>query len=425
MNPPRRPRDLAFGTGLALAAMTGLSFTLNHTAVPVVLDVPLGSLVSATVAAIALLTGVLQDSRRPTGVTRVRFGLGTAALLGVLIVAGLSAQERLLSYRSEEAWFSNNGVDLAGTLYMPRSRGPHPAVVFVHGSGPETRKEYAFFARLFARNNFAGLAYDKRGVGQSMGRLYESDYGDYAEDALAAVQYLRRSDDIDTGCIGLIGFSEGEWVAPLAASLSDAISFLIVIAPSGVSPAAQVNEEIAIRLRARGYSTADVASALALNERIFEYQRTGQAPDGLAEDLREASGKPWFRDAQDLPEELYPPDAYRWWRSVMDFQPGPIWEEVKIPVLLLKGGKDPNSTAEHAKREIEAALKSGGNYSVEFVLFPEGDHSLLRWPLGERVPPPVFASGYLQTMIRWAGEQQCARRGAAQRYAAHGASRRT
>jgi dipeptidyl aminopeptidase/acylaminoacyl peptidase len=79
-------------------------------------------------------------------------------------------------------------------------------------------------------------------------------------------------------------------------------------------------------------------------------------------------------------------------------------------VLLLKGGRDPNSTADLARREIEAALKRGGNHDVRFVLFPDGDHSLLKWPFGERIPPPLFVQGYLQTMVRWAGEQQCSRR---------------
>jgi hypothetical protein len=239
--------------------------------------------------------------------------------------------------------------------------------------------------------------------------LYESNYQDYAEDVLAAVEYLRRSDQVDPGCIGLIGFSEGEWVSPLAASVSNSIAFLIIIAPSGVSPAAQVNEEIRLRLRGLEYTAADVERAVALNERVLAYQRTGQALDGLAEDLRKASMEPWFRDAHDIPTELYPPDDYRWWRSVMDFAPGPVWKQVRKPVLLLKGGRDPNSPADLARKEIERALRSGGNNAVEFVLFPDGDHAMLQWPLGERIPPPLFASGYLQTMVRWAGEQ-CARR---------------
>lgn len=410
MKHPGTQRNPRLWVGVGLAALAGLLFALNSTAIPAVVDTPLATLVVATLGTGILVTAVVRESGRAANVPRGRLWVGVVALVGTAVLAFQSVHHRFLSYRSEEVRFRNEDVDLAGTLYTPPSRTPHPAVVFIHGSGPETRKEYAFFARLFARDNFIALAYDKRGTGESSGRLYESAYRDYAQDALAAVRYLTRLDQVDARCIGLIGFSEGEWVAPLAVSLSNNIAFLIVVAPSGVSPARQVNQEIALRLTARGYSPADVARALALNERVFEYQRTGQTPDGLADELRAASKEPWFLDAQDIPGELYPPDTYRWWRSVMDFAPGPVWQRVKIPVLLLKGGKDSNSEAALAQREIEAALRSGGNHSVQFALFPDGDHSLLAWPLGDRIPPPVFADGYLQTMLRWAGEQQCAGR---------------
>lgn len=397
-------------TGLCLAVLACLLSLLNRTALPAVVDTPLATVAVASLAALVLIAGVRQETRRAAAVRRGRLTSGAAAILAVLGIAAVSAQERFFSYRTHEVRFSNEAVDLAGTLYEPRTQGPHPAVVFIHGSGPETRRAHAFFAKLFARHGFAALAYDKRGSGQSGGRLYAADYRDYAMDALAAVRSLGETDGIDGGCIGLIGFSEGEWVVPLAASVSEAIAFLIVVAPSGVSPAAQVNAEIALRLRAREYSSSDVERALALNERVLDYQRTGLAPERLAEDLRQASAEPWFRDAEDIPDSLYPADLYRWWRSVMDFAPGLVWEQVKVPVLLLKGGRDPKSEPERARREIEAALTRGGNPGGEFIVFPDGDHSLLRWPLGERVPPPVFASGYLDTMIRWARDRTCARR---------------
>ncbi|HUG42926.1 MAG TPA: alpha/beta fold hydrolase, partial [Acidobacteriota bacterium] len=333
--------------------MTLLSSVLSRTALRVVIDMPLVSLAIAVSAALALLAGLLRGLRRPTGVKPIRIALGAVALIGVLLVAASAMQERFLSYRASEARFSNDGIELVGTLYRPQAFGVHPAVVFIHGSGPETRKEYAFFAKLFAQNNFAALVYDKRGAGKSSGRLYESDYLDYSRDALAAVRFLKRSDGVDPECIGLIGFSEGEWVAPLAVSRSNDIAFLVVIGPSGVSPAAQVNEEIAIRLRALGYSEADVARAVALNERVFGYQRTGQATEALETDLQRASKELWFQDASDIPSRLYPPESYHWWRSVMDFAPAPVWSQVMVPVLLLKGARDQNSTAKLAKREIE------------------------------------------------------------------------
>jgi alpha-beta hydrolase superfamily lysophospholipase len=102
----------------------------------------------------------------------------------------------------------------------------------VHGSGPESRREYAYHARRFARAGIASLAHDKRGVGGSSGELYRSDYDDYAADAAAAVGALRERSDIDPARVGLVGFSEAEWTAPLAALDAGGVAFLAIIGPS-------------------------------------------------------------------------------------------------------------------------------------------------------------------------------------------------
>lgn len=393
---------------MTLAVTAVVAWLMRFTAMPAVLDVSLIVLVLALLAAAMLAAGSIR-ARPPQGkrpAASPRGALVTVAAM--LLLATAAAWERFASYRTEEIRFPNGEVELAGTLYMPRRAGPSPTVVFVHGSGPETRREYAYFAKQFARRGFAALAYDKRGTGESGGRLYTSDYHDYARDAVAAVHRLAESDRVNARCIGLVGFSEGEWTAPLAATLTDRIAFLIVIAPSGVSPATQVNEEIALRLRRLGYADADVDRALALNNRVFEYQRTGVVPDGLADELRQAAVEPWFQDADDIPAELYAAEDYRWWRSVMDFEPAPVWEHIRVPVLLLKGEQDQNSTADLAQQEIEAALRRGGNTTHDFIRFAGGDHMILRWPLGNRVPPPLFARGYPAAMVEWATARECA-----------------
>jgi pimeloyl-ACP methyl ester carboxylesterase len=316
-------------------------------------------------------------------------------------VIATAAWGRFLAYGSENVRFRNGSVVLAGTLYLPRNPGPHPAVVIIHGSGRETRQEYSFYAKHFARHGVAGLAYDKRGVGESSGRLYETDYAGYASDALAAVALLKRHADIDGRRIGLMGVSEGEWVGPLAAAQSPDVAFLMVTSAAGTSPAEQVASEIELRLRGRGYPDSVVRRALQLNERVFQYQRTGEGADSLRVLLRSARSEPWFADADDIPAEVYPAEEYAWWRSVMDFDAPSAWERVRVPVLVLKGGRDPMSPADRAKRNIEGALRRGGNDDVTFVIFPKADHALLEWPLGDRVPPPVFAEGYLDRLTTW------------------------
>lgn len=339
-----------------------------------------------------------------TGLPRRTHLVRWTAAAGGAAVCLLLARDRFLLYRAEEVRFTSGGARLAGTLYTPRGGGPHPAVVIVHGSGRETRDEYAFYARLFARSGIAALAYDKRGAGESAGETYGTDYGGYADDAVAAVRMLAARPGIDPGRMGLMGVSEAEWVAPLAASRAPEIAFLAVVSAAGTSPAEQVNAEIALRLRGRGYGVADVRRALALNNSVLDYQRTGRGADSLRAALRAAAREPWFGDAEDIPDEIFPFAEYAWWRSVMDFDADAAWARVTVPVLLLKGGADPMSPADVMERRVSAALRRGGNGAFRVVVFPGVDHAMLRWPLGEGVPPPAFAEGYLDTLVSWVRE---------------------
>ncbi|MEJ2145109.1 MAG: alpha/beta hydrolase [Acidobacteriota bacterium] len=399
----RRLSSFLFWMGSVLVFISALFFSLGYTAVPVVADVSLVAMTAAAIA-IAALSGSLLVARRVRRGGYRRTAVLFLSCLALVLVA-LTAQERFLSYRLVEFPFRNGPIELAGSLFLPRTPGPWPAAVFVHGSGPESRHEYAYYAKLFARAGIAGLAYDKRGVGESTGELYGTDFGGYARDAAAAVGALARREDIDATSIGFIGFSEGEWVAPLAAVDCGKAAFIAVIGASGMSPAEQVNAEIALRLQARGYSDEVVAKALALNESVFDYQRTGEGGEELKERLGELHSEPWFRDAEDIPNEIFPMKEYRWWKSVMDFDPAPVWQRVLAPVLILKGGRDKHSPAGLARERIVSALHRGGNDSVEFMLFPEADHSLLEWPLGDRIPPPVFSDDCLNRLIHWVQAQ--------------------
>lgn len=393
---------VAVWTAAALAAVAWSAFAYRESAVAVAIDLPGAGLAAALIALGLGVVGLLA-SRTATRPARAR--VAPLVVMGFALAAAVFlAQFRYGTCDAEDVGFSNGEVRLAGTVYRPRGEGSHPAVVLVHGSGAESRREYAFYAQYLARRGIAALAYDKRGVAGSGGELYGADYGGYAGDALAGVRLLARDVRVDRDAIGLVGFSEGEWVAPIAASRSDRVAFVAVIGASGMSPSRQVATEIAMRLRTRGYGDADVRSALSLNERVFEAQRTGRADDDLRAALASARLEPWFQDAGDIPGEL-PRDLSSaaedvWWRSVMDFDPLPVWAAVRVPVLLLKGAQDDRSPVDGV-RWIEAALRRGGNDAIDVRIFPRADHMLLEWPLGDRVPPPAFADGFPEALVEW------------------------
>ena len=149
----------------------------------------------------------------------------------------------------EEVSFESQGVRLTGVLHVPAGRGRRPAIVLVHGSGRITAAgQLAGFANRLMGAGFAVYAYDKRGVGRSGGEYAnvgvsnsERMFDLLASDALAAVGALRSRRDIDPGRIGLMGVSQGGWIAPLAASRSRVVRFVVTIS----GPAVSVGEEMA------------------------------------------------------------------------------------------------------------------------------------------------------------------------------------
>ena len=116
------------------------------------------------------------------------------------------------------------GVRLAGTLTMPTSGGPFPAVLLITGSGPEDRDETVFgpqpappcSLRSPDAPGIAVLRVDDRGVAVSSAGPAGATTDDLVENWLAGVAFLKSRPGIDAARIGLIGHSEGGLIAPLS-----------------------------------------------------------------------------------------------------------------------------------------------------------------------------------------------------------------
>src|SRR5204863_2609161 len=133
-----------------------------------------------------------------------------------------------------EVSFRNGDVTLSGTLLLPLTEMPHPAVVFLHGAGSEGRYGARFLAEYLTRYGIAALIYDKRGVGKSTGDWKRSDFNDLAGDAIAGIHLLQQRNEINSREIGLYGHSQGGMITPLISSRSRDVAFIISGAGSAV-----------------------------------------------------------------------------------------------------------------------------------------------------------------------------------------------
>ena len=111
---------------------------------------------------------------------------------------------------------------LPGTLALPDGEGPFPAVVLVHGSGPQDRDEtiggnrpFLDIARGLASHGIAVLRYDKRTMARPQDFQQAFDVDDETtDDAVAALTALAADPRIDGERVFVFGHSQGGMLAP-------------------------------------------------------------------------------------------------------------------------------------------------------------------------------------------------------------------
>lgn len=305
------------------------------------------------------------------------------------------------SYRQEEVHFQNGATMLHGTLFLPSGKAPHPAIIFVHGSGRATRDTFRFYADLFARKGVAVLIYDKRDIGSVRATELVSAE-DLAGDVVAGVALLKTRADIDARRIGLWGGSQGSGVAVKATANSTDISFLVSVSGGGVSFAELDVFQKANRLRAQGFSETEIQAATAALEKLHAYVRTRANPEQAQADLTQAWENRWASvvfPSRQIPtaEELA---TWMQWRDI-DGASIPDWERVRVPVLAFWGERDTVVPVEKSVGRIQEALGRAGNADVTIKIIPGADHNLIREPNPENMPAPE----YLETFIEWTLKQ--------------------
>ncbi len=295
-------------------------------------------------------------------------------------------------YDVKDVTFRNNdaGVTLAGTLTLPKGQGPFPAVVLIAGSGPNDRDETIFGHKPFlvladhlTRHGFAVLRYDKRGIGASTGDYAHALTFDFAQDAAAAVRFLRERKDIDRGKVALIGHSEGGVIAPMVAAQDDAFKAIVLMAGTGVKGIEVILYQNEVSMTQQNLKTEDIEKLQRSNREIFESlsRRPDALPDttvlhsqlirlweGLPPQSKQGTDKDKFIRSN-LKGFLSP-----WYRHFLALNPSDYLLKVKCPVLALNGENDRQVSAAQNLQGIATALQKGGNKHVTVRSYPRLNH---------------------------------------------------
>jgi pimeloyl-ACP methyl ester carboxylesterase len=280
-----------------------------------------------------------------------------------------------LAMTSEDVWFVADGDTLRGTIQLTDEPGERPGVVILGGGTWEGRETISFWSDMLAVMGFVTLSYDKRGYGQSNGEQVVS-FDRTAKDGIAAVEFLRRRPEVSKAQVGLLGISRGGWTAPIAATESDAVSFLMLLVPPAVSPVEQETQSRLDQMRMAGYSSDDVNEAAMLLGLGWGFMRTGNGWDEYAAARQAAvdKGFPDYLFESDSPDS----SEWEWGRLNMFYEPLPTLVKVQCPVVAIFGQRDVHVSERINKALLERALATGGNSDVMTYTVPGAGHNLGR-----------------------------------------------
>jgi pimeloyl-ACP methyl ester carboxylesterase len=300
--------------------------------------------------------------------------------------------------------FQSGSVTLAGTILIPPGQQRHPAIVLTHGSGPGPRSGLRLFADRFVRDRLVVLLFDKRGSGESGGSWVTASLDDQADDAVAAANFLRSRDEVDSRRIGVWGGSHAGWVIPRALARSPgAFQFAIIITGGGVKPIEVERYDYAEAIDHLKVTAEQRRRAMSLVESYFEYLRTGIGLKALEAAIAAARSEPWF-PAVDISRVL-PKESFRdKWEWVATYDPVQDIQQIQIPVLVVFGGLDRPTLSALAQERWRNALMKAGNQDATELVFLNAGHGITVGGSHEVFLSggmPKYAPGYLEVVDAW------------------------
>ena len=251
---------------------------------------------------------------------------------------------------------------LPGTLTLPAGDGPFPAVILVHGSGPNDRNEtigpnqpFRDIAWGLAAHGIATLRYDKRTLvyGEAMAddpTLTVQE--EVIDDVLAAIKLLQQTDAVDPQQIFVLGHSLGGTLIPRIGAQTDDVAGLIVMAGADRPIDELMLEQMRYIFGLDGeISDAEQAQLDDISKVVDRIESADFSPDTPASELLGAPGS--------------------YWLDLRDYVPSQTAATLTQPMLILQGERDYQVTMVDFER-WRAALE--GRSNVTFKSYPDLNH---------------------------------------------------
>jgi hypothetical protein len=288
-------------------------------------------------------------------------------------------------YREEELTFANDKaqVSLAGTLTLPSGQGPFPAAILISDSGRQDRDEsvaghrpFLVLADYLTRKGLAVLRFDKRGIGKSTGNYDQATTEDFAGDAEAALAYVKSRKEINSRKIGLIGHSEGGIIAPIVATRSNDVAWIVLLAGPGLKGEDLLLLQTEMSLKTAGVPDGEIFRTVSFNKQSYALVRQEKDPAALEAKLNDliqstSTGASMPAGALQAQVRLL---VSPWFRAFLDYDPVPALQKAACPVLAMNVERDLQVPPKENLSKIKKALEDGGNKDFQTAEMPGLNH---------------------------------------------------
>ncbi len=307
---------------------------------------------------------------------------------------------------AEKPFIVEHGPDrLGASLWSAPGAGRRSTIILIHGADDETRA-MGFLIPYFVSHGLNVVTYDQRGTGESTGNWRYTGPESKADDIVAILRQVETDPAVDAHRVGVWGFSNGGWTAPIVATRLP-LAFMILKSASSESIADNVLYEVGQALREHNRFTPEQTShALAFERTMLLALRTNSNWSAAGEALKAASKQPWFPYMRIPPAMTTPPPPplLAALEAALVYDPAPILQRVHTPTLALFGALDKNLDALDSAARFRKAFHRAGMKDLTIVTFPGAGHTLVRSATGyedDPLLPERTVEGYPEIVVRW------------------------
>lgn len=275
-------------------------------------------------------------------------------------------------HHSKEIIFTHNNDTLNGILTIPKNKDKKtvPLVIFVHGDGPVPANSYGYnyIWNALAKNGIASMSWSKKGVDKSTGNWLRQSMRDRAEEATAAVNFIRKNYGNQFSDVGLIGFSQGCWVVPKVCANSQNIDFAILVS-GAINWKRQSNYFVKKRLEGEGKGTEYIKNAIKENQAEFKIFNLKNSYDDYLTYTKS-------KNVTNL--ELISPERFPFIQKNINSDATDDLHKISCPVLGIFGDADKNVNFQESYTTYDSIFSKVIPKSYELKIYPNATHDLLK-----------------------------------------------